>query len=116
MEVAGFVVNDAPAHWDGVPHYVISNAELFQGVNSARGKSEIDRATADKVPRARVSPPLVKIDLNSPTAEESGEHTARQTTAYKHKFRHECRMDESRIQESRKKRSPIVLLDETLGI
>ena len=65
MQIAGFVVNHAPAHRDRVLHYFISDAELLERMNSAGGKRKIDRAPADDVPLARVSPSFVKIDLVS---------------------------------------------------
>ena len=80
MQIAGFVVNHAPAHRDGVLHYFISDAELLERMNSARGKRKVDRAPADEVPRARVGPSFVKIDLVSALPQVCGKQSPGETT------------------------------------
>src|SRR4029077_9678105 len=42
MEAAGFVVNHATAHWNGVPQYFVGDSELLERVNSAGREREID--------------------------------------------------------------------------
>ena len=42
MEGAGFVVNHAAAHRNGVPQHFVGDSELFERVNSAGRKREID--------------------------------------------------------------------------
>ena len=65
MQRAGFIVNHPAAHRDRVLQYFISDAELFERVNSAGRKRQVDRTPADDVAFARISAPLVKIDIIS---------------------------------------------------
>jgi hypothetical protein len=71
-------------------------------VDPACRNRQIDRASADDVPFARVSPPLVKIDFVSAPSEICREQAPRQTAADQNKFCHSPRIYESGIQESRK--------------
>ena len=63
MKITGFVVDHSAAHWDSVLQHFVGDAELFERVNSARGKCEIDRPSAHNVAFARISASFVKIDI-----------------------------------------------------
>jgi hypothetical protein len=65
MQVTGFAVNHSTAHRNRVPQYLVSNPELLERVNPTRGEREIDRPPSDDISFARISSPLVKIDLVS---------------------------------------------------
>ena len=65
MQITRFIVNHPAPHRDRVPEHLIGDAELLKRVNSARRKREIDRAPADNVAFAWISPPFVKIDIVS---------------------------------------------------
>ena len=78
MQLAGFIVNHPAAHRNRVLQCFLSDADLFQRVNPACRNRQIDRASADDVPFARVSAPLVKIHLVSAPSEICGEQSASQ--------------------------------------
>ena len=82
----------------------LGNPDLFQRVNPACRNRQIDRASADDVPFARVSAPLVKIHFVSAPSEICREQAARQSAADQNKFCHSLRIYESGTQESRKNR------------
>ena len=63
MELARFVVDHAATHRDRVLEHFIRDAELLECMNPARGKREINRASADNIPFARIGPAFVKIDI-----------------------------------------------------
>src|SRR5947207_10918643 len=86
MEPPGFFVNHPAAHRDCVLEHFVGDPDLLQCVNAARGKREIDRASADHVAFARISPALVKIDIVSPPTEISREQSTGQATSDEHKF------------------------------
>ena len=86
MQLAGFVVDHAAAHRDGVPQDFIGDAELFERVNSARGKREVDRASADDVALARIGASFVKIDLVSAPPQVCREQSAGKAAADENEF------------------------------
>ena len=86
MEGAGFVVDHAAAHRNGVPQHFIGDAELFERVNSAGRKREIDRAPADDVSLARISAPFVKIDIVTAAPQVRGEQSAGEAAADENKL------------------------------
>ena len=86
MQVAGFVMDHAAAHRDGVSQHFIGDAELLERVNPARRKREIDRPSADEVARARVGPSLVKIDIVPAPPQIRREQSAGESTADKSEF------------------------------
>ena len=53
----------------------VGEVELLEGMDAARGKGEIDRASADNVAFARICSPFVKLNFVAPSAEVSGEET-----------------------------------------
>src|SRR5437870_5483499 len=59
VQFAGFVMNHSSAHRDGVPQNFVSQAELFEPVNSPRRHRQVIRATANEVAGAWVRPPLI---------------------------------------------------------
>jgi hypothetical protein len=69
-------MDHAARHWDSVLHDLIGDAELLERVNSPRGKRQINRAAADQVTLARISPTLVKFHLVSAPAKVGGEQSA----------------------------------------
>ena len=75
-KIAGFVMDHAAAHRDGVSQHFVGDAELLERVNPARRERKVDRPPADEVARARVGPSLVKIDLVSAPPEVGGEQSA----------------------------------------
>ena len=104
MQLAGFVVDHPAAHWNGVSQHLIGDAELFERVNPACRKRQIDRASADDVPFARISASLVKIDLVSAPPQIRSEQSTSESAADQNKFCHSPRIYESGTQESRKSR------------
>jgi hypothetical protein len=68
---------------------------LFERVNAAGGKREIDRATADHVAFTRIATAFVKIDIVSAPAEVSGQQSACKSGADQNKLRHPKNMNES---------------------
>ena len=86
MQIARFVVDHPAAHRDGVPQHFIGDAELLERVNPAGRKREIDRASADDVAFARISPAFVKIDIVSAPAQVRCEQSAGQSTTDQDKF------------------------------
>lgn len=81
MQLAGFVMDHAAAHRDGVLKHFVCDAELFERVDPTGGEREIDRASADKIAFARIGAAFVKIDLVSAPSEMRGEQSAGQSTA-----------------------------------
>ena len=71
MKAAGFVMDHTAAHGNGVTQHLIGNTELFERVNAAGRKREIDRASANCVSLARITASLVELDLVSLPAEIS---------------------------------------------
>src|SRR5207237_5729843 len=59
MEGAGFVVNHATAHWNGVPQHFVGDSELLERVNSAGRKSKINGASANDISLTRISASFV---------------------------------------------------------
>ena len=102
MQLAGSIVNHPAAHRDRVLQRFLGDPDLFERVNSACRKRQIDRAPADDVPFARISASLVKIHLVSAPSEICREQAARQSAADQNKFCHSPRIYESGTQESRK--------------
>ena len=72
-------MNHPAAHRDGVLEHFIGDADLFERMNAARRKRQIDRAPADDVAFARISAPLVKIDIVPAPAQIAREQSAGQT-------------------------------------
>jgi hypothetical protein len=89
MERAGSAMDHAAAHRDGLLKDFIGDAELLEGVDATGGEGEIDRAAANGVARGWVGPALEEVDLKAAPAEEGGEQTSREATAYKNKFGHD---------------------------
>ena len=76
MQVAGFVVDHASAHRDGVSQHFVGDADPLERVNPARREREIDRPPADNITFARIGPSLVKIDIISATPQIRGEQSS----------------------------------------
>ncbi len=76
MQVAGFVVDHAAAHRDGVLHHFVGNPELRESVDAAGGESEINRTAANRVAGPRIGPAFVEIDLVTAPPEVTGKQTA----------------------------------------
>ena len=64
----------------------VGDAELFERVNPAGGKREIDRASADDIAFARIGPAFVKIDIVSAPPEIRGEQSTGETAADENEF------------------------------
>jgi hypothetical protein len=69
MQLAESFVDHPAAHWNRVSQRFISNADLFQRVNAACRDRQIDRASADDVPFAGISTPLIKLHFVSASSE-----------------------------------------------
>ena len=88
MQLAGSIVNHPTAHRDRVLQCFLGDPDLFQRVNPACRNRQIDRASADDVPFAGVSAPLVKIYVVSAPSEICREQSPRQSAADQNKFCH----------------------------
>jgi hypothetical protein len=102
MQLAGSIVNHSTAHRDRVLQCFLGDLDLFQRVNPACRNRQIDRASADDVPFAGISAPLVKIYVVSAPSEICREQSPGQSAADQNKFCHSPRIYESVTQESRK--------------
>ena len=80
-------MNHPAAHRDRVLQYFISNSDLFERVNPACRKREIDRPSTDHVAFARIGPAFVKIDFVSAPAQISREQSAGQAATDENKLR-----------------------------
>ena len=89
MERAGFFMDHAAPHRDGVLEDFIGKAELLEGMNAAGGEGEINRAAANGVAGARVGPAFVEINLDAAPAEEGGEQSSREAATDKKKLWHD---------------------------
>src|SRR5438874_5455371 len=58
-------MNHPAAHGDRVLQRFMRDADLFESVNAPRRDRQINRTPADDVALARISAPLVKIDIVS---------------------------------------------------
>src|SRR4051812_23420424 len=87
MERAGFFVNHSAPHRDCVLQDFVSNSDLFECVDAAGRKREIDRASANHVAFARITAAFVKIDLVTAPAEIGGEQSASESATDEDKFR-----------------------------
>ena len=76
------------AHRNRVLQYFIRDSDLFERMDPARRKREINRTPADHVSFARIGPAFVKIDLVSAPAQIRGEQSAGQAGADQDKFSH----------------------------
>ena len=88
MQCARLIVNHSATHGDGVSQRFIGDSDLFQRMDPARRNGQIDRATADHVPFARISAALVKIDIVSAASQICSEQTTSKPTADENEFRH----------------------------
>jgi hypothetical protein len=88
VQLAGFIVNHPAAHRDRRLQRFISEPDLFQRVNAARRDRQINRSSADDVAFARISAPLIQINIISTPAQIRGEQTAREAAADENKLRH----------------------------
>jgi hypothetical protein len=79
-------MDHAAWHRDGVSHYFVSDTELLERVNAARGERKVDRPPPNEIARARVGPPLVKIDLVSAPPEIRGEQPSGKATTDEGEF------------------------------
>src|SRR5437870_6865024 len=86
MECARFVVNHPAAHRDGMPQHFIGDSELFERVNSASRKRQIDRASADDISFTRISASFVKIDIVTAAPQVRGEQPAGETATDENKL------------------------------
>jgi hypothetical protein len=81
-------MDHAAPHRDGVLEDFVGQIKLLKGMNAAGGEGEVNRATANHVTCARVSPAFVKINLNPTPAEEGGEQASCEATTDKNKLGH----------------------------
>lgn len=88
MQRPRLVMDHAASHWDGVLEHFIGDTELFERVNAARRKREINRSPADDVSFTRISPALVKIHIVSAPPQIRGKQSAREAATDQNKFRH----------------------------
>ena len=95
MQLAGSIVNHPTAHRDRVFQCFLGDPDLFQRVNPACRNRQIDRTSAEDVPFARVSAPLVKIHLVSAPPQIRGEQSASQTAPDQNKPCHLLRIYKS---------------------
>ena len=98
-------MNHPAAHRDRASQRFLGNPDLFERVNPACRNGQVNGASADYVPFARISAPLVQIHVVAAPSQIGSEQSARETAADQNKFRHSVRIYQSRRQESRK--SPI---------
>jgi hypothetical protein len=87
VQSTGFIVDHSAAHWDGVSQHFVGNAELFECVNPPRRDGEIDRPPTDNIAFARISPPLVKIDIVPASPEVRAEQSASESATDENKLR-----------------------------
>src|SRR5438132_3671227 len=99
------IMDHPAAHRDRVSQRFLGNPNLFQRMDPARRNGQVNGASADDVPFARISAPLVQIHLVPASSQIRCEQSARETAADEYEFRHPVRIYQSRRQESRK--SPI---------
>ena len=88
MQRARFIVNHPAAHRDCVLQRFMRDADLFERMDAPRRNRQIDRASADDVAFARVSTPLVQIDIVSAPAQVGRQQSARETAANENKLCH----------------------------
>ena len=100
MQRAGFIMNHPAAHRDRVLQCFVGDPDLFERMNAARRNRQIDRASADDVAFARISAPLVKIDIVSAPSQICREQSARESAADQNKLRHSTK--NLRIRKRRK--------------
>src|SRR5438477_6086431 len=112
MQFAGSVVNHPTTHWDRVSQRFLGNPDLFERMDPACRNGQVNGASADDVPFARISAPLVQIHFVPASSQIRCEQSARETAADQNKFRHSVRIYQSRRQESRK--SPITRMPSPL--
>src|SRR5438445_7333201 len=79
-------MNHPAAHGDCVLQCFMREADLFERMNAPRRNRQINRSPADDVAFARVSAPLVEIDIVSAPAQVRGEQAARETGTDQNKF------------------------------
>ncbi len=104
VQCAGFIVNHSTAHWDCVFQSLGSDPDLFERMNAACRNRQVDRASADNVPFARIGPPFVKIDLVPTPSQIRPEQSTRQTATNENKSCHFVRIYESGNLKRRKSR------------
>ena len=81
-------MNHPGAHGDRVLQRFMREADLFERMNAPRRDREIDRPPADDVAFARISAPLVKINIVPAPAQVRGEQAACESTANENKLCH----------------------------
>src|SRR5438876_2465591 len=95
-------MNHPAAHGDRMLQRLMRDADLFERMNAPRRNRQIDRSPADDVAFARISAPLVKIDIVPAPPQIRGEQTTCESAANQNKLCHQVRIYESGNQESRK--------------
>ena len=88
MQRARFIVNHPTAHRDCVLQRFMRDADLFERMNAPGRNRQINRTSADDVAFARISAPLVQIDIVPSPAQIGREQSARETAANQNKFCH----------------------------
>ena len=86
MQRARFIVNHPTTHRDCVLQCFISDPDLLERMNAPGRNRQINRAPADDVAFARISAPLVQIDIVPSPAQVGREQTTREATANENKF------------------------------
>ena len=87
MKRAGFIVDHAAAHGDGVLQDFVGDPKLREGVNPTGGKGEIDRSASNGVAGARIGPAFVEIDRVAAFPKAVAEQSASAPAAYESEFR-----------------------------
>ena len=88
MQGAGFIVNHSAAHRDRVLQRFVRDADLFQCMDASRRNRQIDRPSANDVALARISAPLVEIDIVPAPPQICCEQTTYETAANENKLCH----------------------------
>ena len=65
---------------------VVGDSKLLERVNPTRRKRKVDRPPANKIARARVGPPLVKLDLVSASPEAGCQQSSGESAANESEF------------------------------
>ena len=81
MQDARLIVNHPATHRDRMLQCFMSDTDLFERMNAPCRNRQIDRSPADDVALARVSAPLVKINIVPAPAQIGREQSARESAA-----------------------------------
>src|SRR5205807_5270677 len=92
------IMDHPAAHWDRVSQRFLGDPDLFERMDPACRNGQVNGASADNVPFARISAPLVQIHLVPASSQIRCEQSACETAADQSKFRHSPGIYESGTQ------------------